>query len=122
MEALWSARKQVLWASLAVKPEGTEVWSTDVAVPLSRMADLIGKCLPFTRDGIALIRVELSQERARKLGLFNSIIGHVGDGNFHQMIMYNPNIPEQKKAVTDCVNLMVEGAIAMEGTVSVSPV
>ncbi|KAH0595888.1 hypothetical protein MHUMG1_06437 [Metarhizium humberi] len=118
MEALWSARKQVLWASLAVKPEGTEVWSTDVAVPLSRMADLIGKCLPFTWDGIALIRVELSQERARKLGLFNSIIGHVGDGNFHQMIMYNPNIPEQKKAVTDCVNLMVEGAIAMEGTVS----
>lgn len=35
------------------------------------------------------------------------------------MIMYNPNIPEQKRAVEDCVNLMVEDAIAMEGTVSV---
>jgi hypothetical protein len=36
------------------------------------------------------------------------------------MIMYNPDIPEQKKAVQDCVRLMVEDAIAMEGTVSVS--
>ncbi|KAK2596173.1 hypothetical protein QQS21_006378 [Conoideocrella luteorostrata] len=102
MDALWSARKQALWASLAVKPEGTEVWSTDVAVPLSRMAELI----------------DISKERANKLGLFNSILGHVGDGNFHQMIMYNPNIPMQKKAVADCVNLMVEDALAMEGTVS----
>ena len=42
MEALWSARKQALWASLAVRPEGTQIWSTDVAVPISRMADLIG--------------------------------------------------------------------------------
>ena len=43
MESLWSARKQALWASLAVRPEGTEIWSTDVAVPISRMAELIGK-------------------------------------------------------------------------------
>lgn len=43
MESLWSARKQALWASLAVRPEGTEIWSTDVAVPISRMAQLIGK-------------------------------------------------------------------------------
>ena len=62
---------------------------------------------------------EICQERAGKLGLFNSILGHVGDGNFHQMIMYNPNIPEQKQAVEDCIKLMVEDAIAMEGTVSV---
>lgn len=41
--SLWSARKQSLWACLAVRPEGTEVWSTDVAVPISRMADLIGE-------------------------------------------------------------------------------
>ena len=40
-ESLWSARKQALWASLACRPEGTQMWSTDVAVPLSRMAELI---------------------------------------------------------------------------------
>lgn len=43
MQSLWSARKQALWASLAVRPEGTQIWSTDVAVPLSRMAELIGE-------------------------------------------------------------------------------
>ncbi|KAG6306437.1 hypothetical protein E4U45_007173 [Claviceps purpurea] len=102
MDALWSARRQAYWASLAVRDEGTQVWSTDVAVPLSRLADLI----------------EICQTRASKLGLFNSIIGHVGDGNFHQIMMYNPDIPEQKHAVTSCVNRMVEDAIAMGGTVS----
>lgn len=53
MDALWSARRQAYWASLAVRDEGTQVWSTDVAVPLSRLADLIGDvttslfCFPF---------------------------------------------------------------------------
>lgn len=43
MESLWSARKQALLASLAGRPEGTQLKSTDVAVPLSRMAEIIGK-------------------------------------------------------------------------------
>lgn len=42
MADLWSARKVALWASLAVRPEGTEIWSTDVAVPLSSMAEIMG--------------------------------------------------------------------------------
>ena len=44
---LWSARKQALWSMLALRGEqkGNEVWSTDVAVPLSRLADIIGKFL-----------------------------------------------------------------------------
>lgn len=45
MDSLWSARKEALWATLAVRPAGTEIWSTDVAVPLSNMAELIGKTL-----------------------------------------------------------------------------
>ena len=42
-QMLWSARKQILWSMLALRPEGTELWSTDVAVPLSRLADIIGE-------------------------------------------------------------------------------
>lgn len=42
---LWSARKESLWCMLALREKGQEVWSTDVAVPLSRLADLIGKSL-----------------------------------------------------------------------------
>lgn len=42
---LWSARKQSLWSMLALREEGTgaEVWSTDVAVPISRLPDIIGE-------------------------------------------------------------------------------
>lgn len=39
---LWSARKQSLWSMLALRKEGSEVWSTDVAVPISRLPDIIG--------------------------------------------------------------------------------
>ncbi|KAJ6172482.1 hypothetical protein N7470_001549 [Penicillium chermesinum] len=81
MEALWSARKQALWAMLAVRPEGTQIWSTDVAVPLSSLAEI----------------VQRSKADASKLGLFSSVLGHVGDGNFHQSVMYNPDLPEQWK-------------------------
>lgn len=42
--ALWSARKEALWSMLAMKEDdGQSVWSTDVAVPFSRLPDLIGK-------------------------------------------------------------------------------
>jgi D-lactate dehydrogenase (cytochrome) len=39
---LWSARKEALWAMLAQRPPGTEIWSTDCAVPISRLAEIIG--------------------------------------------------------------------------------
>lgn len=62
MDSLWSARKQALWASLAVRPEGTRIWSTDVAVPLSRMGELIGwlrlRCAPGQADSQGQRRVE----------------------------------------------------------------
>ncbi|OKP10184.1 D-lactate dehydrogenase [cytochrome], mitochondrial [Penicillium subrubescens] len=102
MTALWSARKQALWAILSVRPEGTQIWSTDVAVPLSNLADI----------------VEQSKEDASKLGLFSTVLGHVGDGNFHQAVMYNPDIPEQVAGVKKCVDTMIDRALEMDGTVS----
>ncbi|KAI9042842.1 FAD-binding oxidoreductase [Aspergillus affinis] len=102
IESLWSARKQALWSCLAVRPEGTEIWSTDVAVPISKMAEIIDQ----------------SKARAGKLGLFNTVLGHVGDGNFHQAIMYNPAKEDEKKAVGECVETMMHQALVFEGTVS----
>lgn len=46
---LWSARKQSLWSMLALRKQGSEVWSTDVAVPISRLPDIIGKFLGAER-------------------------------------------------------------------------
>lgn len=50
------------------------------------------------------------------LGLFASIIGHVGDGNFHESIMYNKQDPKERDMVEQCVARMVRRAIDMEGT------
>ena len=102
MASLWSARKQALWAMLAIRPEGTQIWSTDVAVPISRLAEI----------------VEKSKEDAAQLGLFASVLGHVGDGNFHQSVMYNPERKEEVEKVRLCVDTMINRALEMDGTVS----
>lgn len=68
-DELWSARKEALWSTMAVKKDGDRVWTGDVAVPMSRLPQLI----------------EETKEDMRKSGLFGSIVGHVGDGNFHSM-------------------------------------
>jgi D-lactate dehydrogenase (cytochrome) len=68
-EDLWQARKEALWSVMA-KAEGDDdmgVWTTDVAVPISRLPQII----------------EETKEQISKSGLLASIVGHAGDGNFH---------------------------------------
>lgn len=101
-DAIWAARKEALWAMLAQREPGTEIWSTDVAVPLSRLAEIIN----------------ISKRESSELGLFNSVLGHVGDGNFHQSVMYHPNDPDEKAKVARCVKNMMTRALEMNGTVS----
>ncbi|UKZ79610.1 hypothetical protein TrVFT333_007368 [Trichoderma virens FT-333] len=75
---------------------------SDVAVPISRMADLI----------------EESRARAAGYGIWNGVIGHAGDGNFHQALFYHPDKAGDKEKVKDCVDTMIERAVEMEGTVT----
>lgn len=65
---------------------------------------------------------ELSKEDSGKLGLFASVVGHVGDGNFHQAVFYETEKKAHQQAVADCVHKMMQRALEMEGTVSVSSV
>ncbi|KAI0883836.1 FAD-linked oxidase-like protein [Annulohypoxylon maeteangense] len=97
---LWSARKESLWSMLALRKNNEEVWSTDVAVPFSRLADII----------------EISKKEMDELGLFASILGHIGDGNFHESIMYNRKDKDELEKVEKCVKNMVKRALEMEGT------
>ncbi|KAG8629188.1 hypothetical protein KVT40_003053 [Elsinoe batatas] len=94
---LWSARKESLWSMLALRKGDEQVWSTDVAVPISRLPDII----------------EVSKKEMDELGLFASALGHVGDGNFHESIMYEA---KDKAKVEECVSRMVDRALEMEGT------
>ncbi|KAE9566379.1 D-lactate dehydrogenase [cytochrome] [Colletotrichum fructicola] len=97
---LWSARKESLYSLLAMRKEGEEMWNTDVAVPLSRLADI----------------VEVSKDEAQKLGLNACIKGHIGDSNFHENITYNKTIPEEAAKAKLAVKNMVARALEMDGT------
>ncbi|KAL7817397.1 hypothetical protein V8C26DRAFT_420467 [Trichoderma gracile] len=98
-EELWSARKEALWSTMAMKKEGDHVWTGDVAVPMSRLPQLI----------------EETKADIQRSGLFASIVGHVGDGNFHTILLYND--AQRKKAET-VVSRMVKRAVELEGTVT----
>ncbi|KAF4467269.1 glycolate oxidase [Fusarium albosuccineum] len=99
---LWAARKEALWTMTSIKPEGHAIWSTDVAVPISRLAEII----------------DVSKKDGESLGVFTSIVGHVGDGNFHEALMYDAKNSTQKAAVEGAVHKMAARALEMEGTVS----
>lgn len=96
---LWSARKESLWSVMAKRREGDHVWTTDVAVPFSRLPDIIKE----------------TKEDLLQCGLLGSIVGHVGDGNFHAIILFNES---EREIAEDVVHRMVKRAVEMEGTVT----
>ncbi|RGP67582.1 d-lactate dehydrogenase cytochrome [Fusarium sporotrichioides] len=96
-KALWSARKEALWSMMALRQTDGHVWSTDVAVPLSRVSELI----------------DISKKDLVELGIFGSILGHIGDGNFHETILFEE---KQRDEVEKCVDKMVFRALEMDGT------
>lgn len=97
-DELWEARKEALWSVMAKRKDDSDhVWTTDVAVPISRLADII----------------DITKEDINKSGLTGAIVGHVGDGNFHAIILYND---KEHDIADDLVHNMVKRAIEMEGT------
>ncbi|KKZ65861.1 D-lactate dehydrogenase (cytochrome) [[Emmonsia] crescens] len=97
---LWSARKEALWSVMAMKRNPDDrVWTTDVAVPISRLPDII----------------EQTKEDIVKQGLLAGICGHVGDGNFHAILLFNN---AEREAVEGVIHRMVKRAVEMEGTVT----
>ncbi|KAJ5589207.1 Vanillyl-alcohol oxidase C-terminal subdomain 2 [Penicillium hordei] len=97
---LWSARKESLYSLLALRKDSEEMWNTDVAVPLSHLADII----------------VTSKQEAAALGLNACVKGHVGDCNFHENFTYDGTRPEEYEKAKKAVKNMVQRAIDMEGT------
>ena len=96
---LWQARHDALYATLALKP-GFKAWATDVCVPVSSLAD----CIEETRSDI-----EVSSLTA-------TMVGHVGDGNFHVIFLLDPDRPQDFAEAQRINDQMVTRAIAMDGT------
>jgi len=96
---LWKARHNAYYAALALSP-GRQAFSTDACVPISRLAD----CLLETR-------AELDRE-----GVIAPIVGHVGDGNFHVLVLFDPASAAERAQAEAIAKSVSMRAIAMGGT------
>jgi D-lactate dehydrogenase (cytochrome) len=96
---LWEARHNAYFACLQLKP-GCRSFTTDVCVPISRLADCINATIADTEASF----------------LPAPILGHVGDGNFHCAILANADDPREVEEAERLNTRIVERAIAMDGT------
>ncbi|KAF8163177.1 FAD-linked oxidase-like protein [Crassisporium funariophilum] len=96
-EELWQNRKYALMSSLAANP-GLSCWTTDVCVPVSRLPQLVLETKKDLLDS----------------NLRSTIVGHVGDGNFHALILFDRE--RELQAVSEAVHRLVHRAIALDGT------
>lgn len=96
---LWKARHDSYWAGVALRP-GAKGLATDVCVPISRLAD----CIAETEADIA------------EMGLIAPIVGHVGDGNFHVLVLMDMDDPDEIARSESFVSRLNMRAIAMDGT------
>lgn len=69
---------------------------------------------------LAKKKIELSKKEMEDLNVFAGIIGHIGDGNFHGIILHDKNEPDERRRVEQCVHNMVARALDMDGTCTVS--
>jgi D-lactate dehydrogenase (cytochrome) len=96
---LWTARHNAYFALLQMRP-GHRSITTDCCVPISRLAESI---LETKAD-------------CEKNGMIYSIIGHVGDGNFHVLMLVDPHDAAEVARAEAINDRMVSRAIAMDGT------
>ncbi|MDH2237096.1 FAD-binding protein [Pigmentiphaga sp. GD03639] len=96
---LWAARHNAYFATLQLRP-GARASSTDVCVPISRLAD----CIRATNADLA------------QASFPTCVVGHVGDGNFHVQMLLDPD-SEAEWAEAEAINRrMVRRALDMDGT------
>jgi D-lactate dehydrogenase (cytochrome) len=96
---LWNARHMAFFACLQLRP-GSRAFTTDACVPISRLAECIQETIDDTRDS--------------KLPC--PIFGHVGDGNFHCVIVVDPNTPAEMEEAERLNQRIMRRALAMDGT------
>jgi D-lactate dehydrogenase (cytochrome) len=96
---LWNARHMAYYAALALRP-GARGLTSDVCVPISELA----RCITETKDDLA------------KSSLQGTLVGHVGDGNFHMLYLIDPENPAELAEAEALHERLVHRAIACGGT------
>jgi D-lactate dehydrogenase (cytochrome) len=98
---LWQARHHAMYAAVALRP-GAAPWTTDVCVPISRLAECV-------------VETKKDNEGAP---FPICLVGHVGDGNFHLIYVLDPASPGELEEARRLNERMVLRALAMGGTCS----
>ncbi len=96
---LWKARHEAYYAAVGLR-KGAVGWATDVCVPISRLAE----CILKTKKDLATATIPAT------------ILGHVGDGNFHVVFVLDPNRPEEAAEAEALNHKLVRRALDMDGT------
>ena len=96
---LWAARHNAYFATLQLRP-GARASSTDVCVPISRLAD----CIRETNEDLA------------KASFPTCMVGHVGDGNFHVQMLLDPDSEAEWLEAEALNRRLVHRALSMDGT------
>jgi len=97
-QKLWEARHKAYWAFVNHYP-GQRYLITDTAVPLSALVELL----------------EFAQSQLEEMHLSGSLLGHVGDGNFHTTVATSP---DQIARAQEYSERLVAHALTLGGTAS----
>ena len=98
---LWKARWDVYYSVKALINNG-RVYSTDVCLPISNITE----CVNF------------AEEQTKKLGLRAPMVGHLGDGNFHVILPYNPKEEGTYNKIRDFSDLLIKKTLDLNGTIT----
>ncbi len=98
---LWQARWDVYYSVKAQINNG-RVYSTDVCLPISRITE----CVNF------------ADAEAKKFGLRAPMVGHLGDGNFHVLLPYDPEKKETYQKIRKFSDILIEKTLELEGTIT----
>ncbi|HYC65606.1 MAG TPA: FAD-linked oxidase C-terminal domain-containing protein, partial [Reyranellaceae bacterium] len=96
---LWQARHDAYFACLQIRP-GSRAVSTDVCVPISRLAECVHETMEDVKSYFAPV----------------PLLGHISDGNFHLMLLVDPAKPEETEIAKAFNKRLVERALRLEGT------
>ena len=98
---LWQARWDVYYSVKAQINNG-RVYSTDVCLPISKITE----CVNF------------ADAEAKKFGLRAPMVGHLGDGNFHVLLPYDPEKKETYQKIRKFSDILIEKTLELEGTIT----
>ncbi len=98
---LWQARWDVYYSVKALINNG-RVYSTDVCLPISNITEC----------------VNYAEEQAKKFGLRAPMVGHLGDGNFHVLLPFDPEEKEMYKKIREFNDLLIKKALELKGTIT----